>query len=271
MLPLPKMYGYPSTTELLADQPLVKGKVYVDPGCRQQILQQIEANGYISNYEVQVYRQDGSTLWISESCWPVYDDQGSFAYFEGFIKDITESKEIAAALERSKLQSQAIVTAIPDLMFRVSREGIYLGYVSTNQLTDLLPNEYQPIGQPLTQYLPVDVAHRHITHLEQALSTGEIQVYEQCHQLADRQQYEEVRVVPIDHQEALFMIRDISTRKQAETALIEKNRQLEAALQQLQQAQGRVSPGGENGGVGTIDRGHCPRSEHAVGSHSGCQ
>ncbi len=143
---------------------------------------------------------------------------------------IQEKEAIAATLRQQEAQHKALLTAIPDLMFRVSHDGIYLGYVKTNALIDLLPQDYDPVGQHLSDYLPANVAERQLNYIRRALETGEVGIYEQQHWINDRWQYEEVRVVPGDR-EVLFMVRDITKRKQAEAAL-EKTEETQRAMLQ---------------------------------------
>jgi PAS domain S-box-containing protein len=200
---------------------------------------------------------------------PICDEQGKISYAIAVFKDITKRKqaeqlvmeysrtleiqvqertqelelEIAErgrtekALRQSEAQNRAILSAIPDLMFRLSGEGIYLGYVKTNDVMDLLPSEFEPIGKHVSELLPPDVTQRHLHHLQRALTTGECQLYEQENWMDGKQQYEEVRVVVSGENEVLFMIRDISDRKRAEAALYQKNQDLANALQQLQATQ----------------------------------
>ncbi|MEM9163127.1 MAG: PAS domain S-box protein [Cyanobacteria bacterium P01_F01_bin.4] len=234
---LARLYGYDSPAHLIKAQPLLHGQLYVDSSTRSALLEQILTTGSVANHELKIYRRDGSQLWISETCWPICDRDGTPLYYEGFVRDITARKQIETALEQREHETQAIISAIPDLMFRVNRDGVYLGYVGTHKFHDLLPKDFKPKGQHLSAALPPEIAERHLYHLAQALETGEAQVYEQAHRFAGRLQSEEVRVVPVDQDEALFMIRDISIRKQAEVALIHKNQELEETLNQLQTAQ----------------------------------
>jgi signal transduction histidine kinase len=122
-------------------------------------------------------------------------------------------------------------------MFRLNSEGIYLGYVGSPNVIRLFPPDFQPVGKHISEFLPSEVAARHIKYLKKALTTGKNQIYEQQVYINGQLQYEEVRVVVSSPNEALFMIRDVSERRRAEEALRKKNEELTNALQQLQATQ----------------------------------
>ncbi|TVQ18635.1 MAG: response regulator [Leptolyngbya sp. DLM2.Bin15] len=137
-------------------------------------------------------------------------------------KEVEERRAVEVSLRQSEQQQQILLQAIPDLMFRVSRDGVYLGYVKTNAMIDLLPADENPIGKNITDFFAQhhhDIVERQMHFIQEALDKQEIQIYEQQNYIGDRLQYEEVRVVPCGDQEVLFMIRDISDRKKAESAL----------------------------------------------------
>ncbi|HLO50687.1 MAG TPA: AAA family ATPase [Kamptonema sp.] len=206
---------------------------------------------------------------LEVSSTPIFDETGKIVYAIAAFQDITERKksekllaeynqtlerkveertqelqrEIAehrrteAALYKSELENRAILSAIPDLMFRVNSEGIYLGYIATRGIVSLVPSDYNPIGKHISDLLPPEISQRHLENLQKALATGIGQIYEQDILIDGMLQYEEVRVVVSGDNEALFMIRNISDRKRAVEALRQKNEELTAALQQLQAAQ----------------------------------
>ncbi|WP_017302125.1 PAS domain-containing protein [Nodosilinea nodulosa] len=148
------------------------------------------------------------------------------------IRDIGDRKQVEEMLRQSEAQSRAILSAIPDLMFRTTADGVYLKYINNQQINDLVPPTVNSVGQSLEDLLPPEVAQRHLAAIRRTLDTRTLQVYEQLLQIGDRQQYEEVRVIVSGDNEVLFMIRDISDRKRAEIALHALNQELEARVKQ---------------------------------------
>ena len=137
----------------------------------------------------------------------------------GLVRNISDRKQAELALAKSEAQSRAILSAIPDLMFRVGTDGVYREVITQFQDFALFPLEFNLVGQSMTEILPTELADRQFHYLRRAIETGKLQIYEQNVQIGDSFQDEEVRVIKSGEDEALFMIRDISDRKQSELAL----------------------------------------------------
>ncbi|MEO1144506.1 MAG: response regulator [Cyanobacteria bacterium J06638_22] len=148
------------------------------------------------------------------------------------IRDVTDRKQVEANLRQSEAQNRGILSAIPDLIMRVNAEGIYLDCVRGNLSLNAVHNKANLIGSHVTEFLPSDIAHRRMQSIQQAIATGELQMYEQQLQIGDRLRHEEVRVIRHGVDEALIMVRDISDRKLAETALRQLNWELETIVTQ---------------------------------------
>lgn len=189
------------------------------------------AQGEFIRYEVEVLGASGQVVMIDFSLRPIKDLEGQVVLLIAEGWDISDRKQIEIALRESEAQSRAILDAIPDLLFRLSSEGIYLGYVTEYRSFDLLPPNVDRIGKHLTEVLPLDIAQRQIEVMHRALETNELQVYEQQIQMGDRIQYEEIRVIRSGEDAALFMVRDVTDRKQAEKTLQELNQELEARVE----------------------------------------
>lgn len=196
-------------------------------GIEEQAIQ--EKNPYQIEYRWQ--HPDGTTIWINERTVIERDAKGRTLGYGGILTDISDRKQAELALERAESQNRAVLKAIPDLLFRVSADGVYRGFITErgNIATD--SRETSIVGRSMTEVLAADHAERQFYYLRKALQTGELQVYEQKIDAGDRFREEEVRVVKSGKDEVLFMIRDISDRKQAEL----ERKQANLALEQLNQ------------------------------------
>ncbi len=89
---LAHIYGYESSANLLMYLTDIDHQLYVDSQRHQQFIELIQQNEQVCGFESQVYRQDGSIIWISESARAVRDQNGVLIYCEGFVTDIQERK-----------------------------------------------------------------------------------------------------------------------------------------------------------------------------------
>ena len=104
---LARMYGYQSVGELIASLDDI-AQQYVDADSYALLHQQLEQQDWVVGFESQVYRQDGSLIWVSENVRAVRDFRGILLYYEGTVKDITERKAaiVALARENQELESR---------------------------------------------------------------------------------------------------------------------------------------------------------------------
>ena len=99
---LARMLGYGSSDEIVADLRDIDRQFYVDRSRRTEFQRQIEAHGQIAGFESEVYRKDGSTMWISEHGRAVCDENGAVQYYEGTMVDMTERKQAEAAQRKAE-------------------------------------------------------------------------------------------------------------------------------------------------------------------------
>jgi sigma-B regulation protein RsbU (phosphoserine phosphatase) len=100
---LARMYGYDSPDELLAALTDISGQLYVQSGRRTEFTLAMRQYKRVLQFESQIYRRDGSVIWISENARAVYDEvTGELLYYEGMVQDITGRK--SAEEERRKAE-----------------------------------------------------------------------------------------------------------------------------------------------------------------------
>lgn len=111
---LAKIYGYESPDELIKSIADIQTQLYINPQDRSLLIQLLQEQEEVKQFESQVYRKDGSIIWTSENVRVVYDMHGNILYFEGTVEDITESK-----LAKAKIEHLAFHDSLTDLPNRV--------------------------------------------------------------------------------------------------------------------------------------------------------
>jgi len=91
--------GYASPEELITSCMDIGRQSNVLPEKREEFKRLIEERGQIQNFENQVYRKDGSKVWISEDVRVVKGRDGEILCYEGMVQDITERKHAEDALK----------------------------------------------------------------------------------------------------------------------------------------------------------------------------
>ncbi len=196
--------------------------------------------GDISSYRIEkrYLRKDSSIIWVDLAVNPLVACDGSIEAVVGIMTDITERKKAELALRalnselerrveqrtialaRSEARSRALLAAIPDSMFIFDRQGIVLD-VETNTPTDLLIPPEQIIGVNLYTNLPADVATRCRRAVDQVCETRRVQVFDYQLMMPTGLHDFEARLVLLDGEQLLGIVRDITERKQTERALQE--------------------------------------------------
>jgi len=206
-------------TGLRGEEALGMGWMQVlHPDDRERVMQEWESclcNHHIFQLEYRFQLPDGTVTWVYGQVAAERDEADQVIGYVGTVTDISDRKRSEEALRKSEAHQRALISAIPDLIARVNREGTYLEFVA-NPNFSVVGNLPQIIGTHVSETLPAAMAQKRLDCVEQALQTNTIQVYEQDLSIDGKTQIEEVRVVPYGEDEALLLVRDVSDRKQAE-------------------------------------------------------
>jgi PAS domain S-box-containing protein len=119
---LARIYGYGSPQELIAATTDISRQIYVDRTRRETFLGLMAEQGIVSAFESEVFRRDGSVIWISESCRVLRDDEGEIICFEGSVEDISARKRVEVELERARAHAEQANRAKSVFLANMSHE-----------------------------------------------------------------------------------------------------------------------------------------------------
>jgi PAS domain S-box-containing protein len=128
------------------------------------------------------------------------------------LRSLHDAQEVE---RRSQDTFAALLDATPDLLLRISADGTFLDFKpQADAPPSAVASEY--VGHKVTDVFSPEVARDFMRHIEQALETRSMQVWEYRHATEGDLQEREARVVVSGEAEALVIVRDITERKRAE-------------------------------------------------------
>jgi PAS domain S-box-containing protein len=139
------------------------------------------------------------------------------------LETITGAARVA--LERDKLlvevraraeRYRGLLQAMPDLMFRISRDGTYLSYSASGD-RDLIVKEV--VGLTLWERLPRDIADRVLAAGRTAIDRGQPVVIEYALDFDGKTRHYEGRFAASGNDEFLMIVREITERKRQQEEL----------------------------------------------------
>ncbi len=164
--------------------------------------------------------KDGRLLWVEEHLSTIFDENNKPVGLRGVTLDISDRKSAEESLRASKERNQALLRAIPDLMFVQDEAGTYLDYYAADNKT-LIASPESFIGKNMREILPEELANEAFEKFAIAKQSRETQVLEYSVPIADQDRWFEARIVYTESDKFLSIIRDITDQRSAENALRE--------------------------------------------------
>jgi len=226
---LARVLGYLGPEDMLESVTDLSRQFYVEPGRRAEFVRLAEQQGSVSDFESQVYRKDGSVIWISESARAIRDADGQLTGFDGTSVDVTQRRQAEEALRASERLLSLVYANVSDIIYYLSVEpGDQYRFLSINpaffRATGL--TESQVVGKLVQDVIP-ESAHdlvlgnyRAAIRSKSTLSWEEISVY------PTGEKHGEVSVTPIFDEQGhcthlIGAVHDITERVKAERVIRE--------------------------------------------------
>ena len=169
---LARIYGYSSPQELMESVTDIGRRLYVEEGRRDEFVRLMREHDTIADFESQIYRKDGSIIWISENCHARRNGRGELLYYEGTVEDITQRKQTEESLRNSETLYHSLVETIPQNIFRKDTQGKFT--FANNQFCSLLGVKLEDIvGKSDFDFFPAELAEKYRRDDWRVLETGQ--------------------------------------------------------------------------------------------------
>lgn len=140
------------------------------------------------------------------------------------VKRIAERQRAQKRLEESEARNRALLNAIPDTIFRLRRDGVFLD-VRVHRDSDLATDTGIKIGTSIRESnLPRSVIRQFTVAVRHALNDDVTQIFEFKLPKASGSCHYEVRVVKSGEEEVVAIVRDVTEHKRAERRLLQTER-----------------------------------------------
>jgi PAS domain S-box-containing protein len=187
------------------------------PGC--PVAAALETGG---THEAEVTTRDGR-VWFVRG-YAVTDEAGNVTNAVEVTLEVTERKRAEESLKRALAENEALLEAVPDLMFIVDKDGNYVDFKRTEADLFALPPD-TIIGKNIRDTgFRAEEEREILARLEEVLRTGVTATVEYTLQTPRGPGVFEARMTKLNDDEVLSVVREITEQKEAEEALQREKR-----------------------------------------------
>jgi len=166
---------------------------------RMALAERAFETGEVQTQDYEIRRPTGETMYSEARIVPASDDEWVM-----IVRDVTEAR-------LTESRSEALLEALPDSVFRLTRDGRYLDFRARNAEHYLIEGE-SFLGRSIRDTLPPDVAEGVLKAAERAFETGEMQTVEGQMEHEGEPVYAEARIVPSGENEFVMIVQDVTGR-----------------------------------------------------------
>ncbi len=235
---LARIYGYESPVELMASIKDIGRSLYVEPGRREEFIRLMQTNDTITGFESQIYRKDGSTIWISENCRAVRDARGKLLYYEGSVEDITQGRQTEMNLRISESLYHSLVETMPQNVFRKDLRGRFT-FANQQYCKHYKCSLQDILGKTDFDFFPKELAEKYQKDDRRVMETGQTyEIIEEHHPLGQEKTIVQVVKTPLYSADGSIIglqgiFWDITAQKLAEEQIRRANAELARSREEL--------------------------------------
>jgi PAS domain S-box-containing protein len=167
----------------------------------------IETGAFSEEY--RIVKPEGEIRWMVSNAFPVKNETGETIRFAGIVNDITKQKESEIAVKEHAQNLNALIEAMPDMIFIMHRDGTILEIYGPDAEKLIAPSD-QLIGKSILDCFDGDETKRHLSIYNDCIETGQTGIIEFELTVGDTKLRFESRIKPLDDDRLLTVVRDVT-------------------------------------------------------------
>jgi response regulator of citrate/malate metabolism len=125
-----------------------------------------------------------------------------------------ERKRMEQKLQEKEEENQAILDALPDLIFQLNKDGMFLSFKGSND--EIFPAWKKFKDKGIYDYYPAEIAEKTMYYLKETLSTFTTQIYEYQLTIENVIHNYESRMVLSGQDKVLVIVRNVGEKNKSE-------------------------------------------------------
>jgi PAS domain S-box-containing protein len=178
----------------------------------------------------QLKKKDGTYFYAEIS-----NSLDSDGYMIATVRDISDRKLAEEKLKYSQDQNNAILNAIPDMIFVINKDGIFKNYINPKDEKTYLPPE-NFLNKNILDLLPPDLANTTLNNVKKNLANEIIPAHQYSLPYPDGVKYYEAKYAKMNEEEVLIIVRNITIEKLADQRIIDSEEKYRTLIERVSDA-----------------------------------
>lgn len=225
---LADMTGYGTPQEMIETVTNIAHQVYVNPKDRSTFENVLDRDGYTKGFEAQLYKKDGTKIWVSLGGFVARDVEGQILYYEGNVIDITTRKLAEKKLRKETSFNRTMIEHSPAFYAAIAPDNRIL-FMNRSLLNALEYTIDEVIGKDYLSTLIPSEERALLSDIFERITIKQEQVVHENHAIGKngKSRLIEWHAMPVMNEknefEYFFGVGiDITERKKAEKALLDE-------------------------------------------------
>ncbi|MFH0895833.1 MAG: PAS domain S-box protein [Bacteroidota bacterium] len=163
--------------------------------------------------ELKILKKDGDLLYEKATMTPVFTEEKKLTNWLIRAEDITIFKKAEDALKVSDEFTKGLISAVPEMIFVFSTEGVFKRIITKNK-TDLVFTEEEVVGKNIEELsFPAEMINTFKQKTNIILKNKSLEIFEYTLNTKGYEEYFEARITLLNEEEIIAVVRNITENK----------------------------------------------------------